>query len=303
MLTSQILLAETYHLPTEGDSVIGELQFVKARNEDTFSDIARRYNLGYNELVLANPGIDPWLPGEGTTILLPTLFVLPDAPRKGVVLNVPEMRLYYYPETAPGEQPVVITNPASVGRIEWNTPLGTTKVTRKEINPTWFPPASIRREHAKKGELLGESVPPGSDNPLGAHAVRLAIPGYLIHGTNEPYGIGMRVTHGCVRLYPEDIAMLFHDVIVGTEVHIVNQPYKAGWRGGNLYFEAHPPLEEDAEKLKTHRTPAIKTVVAADNRVNTHIMWDAALEIIKSENGLPAVISTILKEDINAVVK
>lgn len=300
ILCSSLVVADTYRWPAKGDSVIGEVQFVKARYEDTLSDIARRYNLGYNELVLANPGVDPWLPGEGTTILLPTLYVLPDAPRKGVVLNVPEMRIYFYPEAIAGQERVVITYPVSVGRIEWNTPLGKTKIVSKRTNPTWYPPASIRKEHAERGEFLEKIVPPGPDNPLGNHAIRLGIPGYLIHGTNRPYGVGMRVTHGCVRMYPEDIAVLFNDLPIGAEVHIVNQPYKAGWRGKKLYVEAHPPLEEDAKKFSNNRTPIVKAIVMADKRVQADVIWDEVMEVAESENGLPAVVS--IKPDDSLVV-
>ncbi len=283
--------ADTYRLPAEEESVIGKIQYVKSRYEDTFSDIARRYNLGYNELVLANPGVDPWMPGEGTTILLPTLYVLPNAPRKGIVLNVPEMRLYYYPEKTIGGTAVVITYPVSVGRVEWDTPLGLTKVVKKQANPTWYPPASIRKEYAERGEILPKFVPPGPDNPLGEYSIRLAIPGYLLHGTNRPYGVGMRVTHGCVRLYPEDIAVLFHDITLDTEVNIVNQPYKAGWREGKLYVEAHPHLEEDLAKVGSNRTAIVKAVVRADDRDNANIAWEEVLEVAESENGVPAVVS------------
>ena len=297
-LSASALFADTYRWPMEGDSVIGDVQFVKARHEDTLSDIARRYNVGYNEMVLANPGVDPWLPAEGTVILVPTLYVLPKAPRRGLVLNVPEMRIYYYPQAKQGGDKVVMTYPVSVGRVEWNTPLGTTTITRKQLKPSWYPPESIRKEYAERGEFLDKVVPPGPENPLGHHAIRLGIPGYLIHGTNRPYGIGMRVTHGCVRMYPEDIAVLYHDIEPGLEVHIVNQPYKAGWREGALYVEAHPPLEEDREKYQSNRTPIVKAVVQADNRLNTDVMWEEVLEVAESENGLPAIVSTLVSDNV-----
>lgn len=298
-----VIFADTYRLPAEEESVIGDVQFVKARYEDTFSDIARRYNLGYNELVLANPGVDPWLPGEGTSILIPTLYVLPDAPREGLVLNVPEMRIYYFPEERIAGEKVVMTYPVSVGRVEWNTPLGLTKVTKKQRNPTWYPPESIRKEHAERGEPLPKVVPPGPDNPLGNHAIRLAIPSYLIHGTNRPYGIGMRVTHGCVRMYPEDISVLFNDVHLGTPVHIVNQPYKAGWRAGKLFIESHPPLEEDLAKYQKNRTPIIKAIVQADKREGTEVMWEQVLEVAEAENGLPAAVATSSAKNIAAALE
>ncbi len=292
MLWVPISHGDTFVLPPEGINVVGSPRYVKARYEDTLSDIARRYGLGFQEIALANPDIDPWLPGEGTEVLLPSQYVLPDAPRDGIVLNVPEMRLYYYPKVEAGEVPIVITHPVSIGRVEWNTPLGTTKVTKKAVNPSWYPPASIRKEHEERGEILPKRVPPGPDNPLGAYAMRLGIPGYLIHGTNRPYGVGMRVTHGCVRLYPEDIKSLFDDVPIGTAVHIVNQPYKAGWRNGLLYVEAHPPLDEDVEKFARNRTPVIEAVVKVSPESNSSIDWEKVVKVSEETRGLPTQVST-----------
>jgi L,D-transpeptidase ErfK/SrfK len=228
-----------------GSDVVGEVQVIRARHEDTFVDIARAYDLGYDEIVAANPGVDPWLPGAGTRIVLPTQFVLPTAPRQGIVLNVAAKRLFYFPPPRPGELPQVVTHPVGIGREDWATPLGTTKVVAKTRDPVWVVPPSIRREHAAEGRPLPARVPPGPDNPLGRYALRLGLPAYLIHGTNKPGGIGMRVSHGCVQLFPEDIESLFAEVPVGTPVQIVNQPLLLGWRGGNLYLEVHPPLEDD----------------------------------------------------------
>jgi L,D-transpeptidase ErfK/SrfK len=228
-----------------GTDVVGELQVIRARHEDTFLDIARAYDIGYDELVAANPGVDPWLPGAGTRIVLPTQFVLPDAPREGIVLNLAAKRLFYFPKPAPGDPREVITHPIGIGREGWQTPLGATKVVAKQKDPVWVVPASIRREHAEAGDPLPARVGPGPDNPLGRYALRLGFPSYLIHGTNKPDGIGMRVSHGCIQLFPEDIESLFGLVPVGTPVRIVNQPHLAGWRGDNLYLEVHPPLEDD----------------------------------------------------------
>jgi L,D-transpeptidase ErfK/SrfK len=247
-LTGGPVLGATYLLPPEGVDVIGEIQYVAARYEDTLPDIAREHGLGFDEIILANPDVDPWLPGEGTQVVLPTRFILPDAPRKGIVLNVAEMRLYYFPTPRAGEIPVVITYPVSIGRMDWKTPLGRTQVVQKIKDPSWSPPESIRREHAADGEILPSVVPPGPDNPLGQHALRLGIRGYLIHGTNKPVGVGMRVTHGCVRMYPENIASLFEQVRTGTPVYIVNQPIKVGWYADTLFMEVHPLLEEDRGK-------------------------------------------------------
>jgi len=237
-----------------GSDVVGELQLIRARHEDTFVDIARSYKLGYDELVHANPGVDPWLPGEGTRIVLPTQFILPAAPRNGIVLNIAAKRLFYFPEPAAGEPATVYTYPIGIGREGWETPTGTTRVISKAKDPTWVVPASIRRDREAQGDPLPARVPPGPDNPLGRHALRLALPSYLIHGTNRPAGIGMRVSHGCIQLFPEDIAALYGIVDINTPVHIVDQPLLAGWRGDNLYLALHPPLAEDtrdwAEELR-----------------------------------------------------
>ncbi|MFM7065682.1 MAG: L,D-transpeptidase family protein, partial [Gammaproteobacteria bacterium] len=188
--------------------VVGVLQSTVVGKDDVLPDIARRFNLGYEEIVRANPGVDPWLPGEGRRVLLPTRFVLPDAPRDGVVVNLAAMRLFWFPKREPGKLQVVYTYPIGIGRVGWVTPEGSTKVVTRVKDPVWRPPVSVRREHAANGEILPKVVPAGPDNPLGAHMFRLGWPSYLIHGTNKPYGVGMRSSHGCLRLYPEDIARL-----------------------------------------------------------------------------------------------
>jgi L,D-transpeptidase ErfK/SrfK len=235
-------------------NVVGELQVMRARATDTFIDIALAYDLGYDELVEANPGIDPWLPGEGTEIVLPSRFVLPEAPRQGVVLNVASKRLFYFPTPEKGATPVVHTFPISIGREGWATPLGTTKVVSKKTDPPWRVPASIRKEHAENGDPLPAVVPPGPDNPLGRYAMRLGLRGdYLIHGTNKPAGVGMRASHGCIRMNPDHIEWLYPQVPLGLPVHIVNQPLLVGSAGGELFAEAHPALEED----RARRTAAL----------------------------------------------
>ncbi len=235
--------AEVYDLPPVGSDVIGAVSTVRARADDTLVDIARRHGLGYEDVVIANPDVDVWLPGEGTEIILPTRFVLPPAPRRGIVLNLAEYRMYYFPKAAAGERPVVMTFPMSIGRMDWETPLGRTRVTQKVRNPAWYPPQSVRDEHAADGRPLGRIVPAGPDNPLGARAMRLDLPGYLIHGTNRPAGVGMRVTHGCIRMFPEDIEYLFEQIAINTEVMIINAPVKMGWDGDQLLLEVHRVLD------------------------------------------------------------
>ncbi|MCH7503311.1 MAG: L,D-transpeptidase family protein [Proteobacteria bacterium] len=235
--------AEIYELPPDGYDVVGAVATITARYEDTLVDIARRHGVGYQDIVRANPDVDVWLPGEGTEIVLPTRFVLPPGPRHGIVLNLAEYRLYYFPQTPPGEAATVMTYPISIGRMDWETPLGVTTVIAKARNPAWYPPQSVRDEHAADGRPLPRVVPPGPDNPLGRFAMRLALPGYLIHGTNRPVGVGMRVTHGCIRMFPEDIEYLIQRVPIDTPVRIVNEPVKIGWFGDELVMEVHPLLE------------------------------------------------------------
>lgn len=231
-------------------TVLGEVQVTHSRHEDTLADIARRFDVGYDELHRANPAVDPWLPGEGTTIIVPTQFVIPDGPRDGILINVASMRLFYFPKPAKGAQRVVVTYPIGIGKIGWATPLGTTKVVSKRAGPIWTPPASVRKEHAANGDPLPARVPPGPDNPLGAYAMNLGWPSYLIHGTNKPPGVGMRASHGCIRLYPEDIESLFGEVAVGTKVTVVNQPLLVAWQGDSLYVQSFPVPVEGADDSK-----------------------------------------------------
>lgn len=232
--------------------VVGELQVLRTRAEDTFVDIARAYNIGFEELVAANPEVDPWLPGEDAEVVLPTRFILPPGPREGIVINNAQMRLYFFEPPAEDGTQVVYTHPIGIGRIGRATPTGQSTVIDKAVDPTWYPPVSVRREHAERGDPLPAIVPPGPDNPLGRHVFRLGLPSYLIHGTNQPPGVGMRVSAGCVRMFPEDIEALYPRIALGTPVRLINEPVLAAWHGRQLYVDAHEPLEEDArdpEKL------------------------------------------------------
>jgi L,D-transpeptidase ErfK/SrfK len=237
--------ANHFVLDSERQSVVGVPQVVFTRASDTLADLARAYGLGYDELIAANPDVDPWLPGENTPVLLPTQFVLPDVPREGIVLNIASRRLFYFPETPEGQPTIVKTYPIGIGRVGWETPLGLTQVVAKAKDPAWYVPASVRKEHAELGNPLPSVVPPGPDNPLGHRVLKLEMPGYLIHGTNQPFGVGMRVSHGCVRLYPENIEYLYELVAIGVAVNIINEPYLIGLLDGEWYFEGHAPLEDD----------------------------------------------------------
>jgi L,D-transpeptidase ErfK/SrfK len=284
--------AESFPLPVPGSDVIGELRTAETGQRDTLLDLARANGLGYEEIANANPGVDLWLPGIGTTIVLPKRRLLPQAPRKGIVINLPEHRLYWFPPAQAGEQRVVWTFPVSIGKMDWHTPLGTTRIVSKIKDPTWTPPPSVREEHARRGDLLPAIVPAGPDNPLGRFALRLGIPGgaYLIHGTNRPAGVGMQVTHGCMRLYPEDIERLFQMVPVNTPVLIVNQPYKWGWHDGELLIEVHPPLQEDAVEPPT-LTDLTRLIVEATSAEPLAIDWGAAEQAWRQARGVPAVVA------------
>lgn len=278
--------AETFLLPPAGNDIVGKLRSVDARYEDTLLDIARRYDLGYNEITTANSGIDPWLPGEGTPLLLPTQFILPEGPREGIVLNVAAMRLFYFPTPAKGQPATVITYPVGIGRQDWRTPLGTTRITAKVVDPVWHVPKSIRDEKAQTGEMLPVSIPPGPDNPLGKFALPLALPGYLIHGTNKPWGVGRRVSHGCVRLYPEDIEKLFREVLVRTPVRIVHQPYLAGWLNGVLYLQAYPPLEEERAQWEGTIEPLVSVIANKLRNTAAAVDWGKAAQVALEHQGL-----------------
>jgi L,D-transpeptidase ErfK/SrfK len=217
---SPCALAAVYELPADGSVLVGTDSRIRLSDQERLFDVARRYGLGYPEIVRANPGADIWLPGEGREILLPGRRILPPTPHEGIVVNLPEHRLYFYPTPRQGEKRVVITYPVSIGRMDWHSPLGQTRIIAKERNPSWYPPDSIRKEHAARGDPLPKVVPPGPKNPLGEYKMRLAVGDgtYEIHGTNNSVAVGLAVTHGCIRMYPEDVAALFASISVGTNV-------------------------------------------------------------------------------------
>jgi len=301
--------AEIFELPPEGHDVVGAVSTIVSRQEDTLVDIARRHGLGYEDIVRANPNVNIWLPGNGTEIVLPTRYVLPAGPRDGVVLNLAEYRLYYYPEPVNGEPAYVMTYPISIGRMDWETPLGLTTVISKVRNPTWYPPQSVRDEHAADGKSLPRIVPPGPKNPLGKYAMRLGIPGYLIHGTNRPAGVGMRVTHGCVRMFPEDIDFLFGHIDVNTKVRIINEPVKIGWHGDELIMEVHPVLKVETLLAESDVQPDddVDTVARDPLTMVTEqfitvtgdragkLDWYLAEEIVGRSDGIPVAVGQSIK--------
>ena len=274
---------------------IGQPETHRAVYEDTFVKIARNHGLGFVEMRAANPDLDPWIPGAGAKIKLPKRHLLPEAPRDGIIINLPEMRLYFFPKD--GEP---VSYPIGIGRDGLATPEGTTKVTRKKEGPTWRPTSRMRKENPE----LPISVPPGPKNPLGSHALYLGWPQYLIHGTNKPYGIGRRVSSGCIRLYPEDIIELFAEVSVKTPVHVVDQPIKAGWVGNEFYVEMHPIKEEAdflEENLPLETTRIDENDVAfilekAADRAE-HLDWDSIREAAKKRQGYPVMVASRPQKD------
>lgn len=274
------------------EDVLGLVQITTVGAEDTLPDIARRFDVGYEELVRANPGVDPWLPGVGREIIVPSQFVLPNAPREGLVINVPAMRLFYYPVRKKDEPAVVITYPIGIGKVGWSTPEGTTKIIARTQDPTWRVPVSVRKEHLEMGDELPAVVPPGPDNPLGKHSFTLGWPSYLVHGTNKPYGVGMRSSHGCIRLYPEDIAQLFDTVPIGTKLRVVNQPYLVGRAGDDIVVQSYGALEDDKREWdKSRRTLIEKSMtdavrIALKERALS-IDWERVEKLAHDSHGVP----------------
>jgi L,D-transpeptidase ErfK/SrfK len=286
--TAVLAAADTFML-TPDVQLVGQVATVAAAHDDTLTDIARVYGLGYEEIVWANRSVDIWLPGEGTAVTLPKKFVLPGSTREGIVVNIAEYRLYHY--YSQNGQQMVSTFPISIGRMDWSTPIGRWAVTAKQKDPTWYPPESIRKEHIEDGRgELAKAVPPGPDNPLGRYAMRLSASGYLIHGTNRPVGVGMQVTHGCIRMYPEDIEWLFPQIPVSTPVTIMNQPYKFGWSDNDLYLEVHPPLEDDRSTRDREMTALTEQYVLVTRDRPARIDWQAVEEAYRRRDGIPVIV-------------
>jgi L,D-transpeptidase ErfK/SrfK len=278
--------------------VVGVVQLTTTSKEDTLTDVARRFNIGYEEILRANPKVDPWLPGADKQIVVPTEYILPNAPREGVVINIAAMRLFYFPPRKSGEPQIVITHPIGIGKVGWATPEGVTKIIRRQKDPTWRVPVSVLKEHKENGEILDKVIGPGPDNPLGKHAFYLEWPSYLIHGTNKPAGVGLRSSHGCIRLYPEDIAQLFDMVPIGTKVRVVNQPFVFGWQDGQLHMQAFDVLEDDPRDWKKAQQKLLSKSLAAtlQKQLKSHneqVNWELVSNLSHSPRGVPVPISTV----------
>lgn len=281
-LISSTALATTFELPQEGSNIVGNVQYHKVQKGENLSDIAKQYDVGFLALMAANKGIDPFVPPPDYVLTIPSEIILPQVKREGIVVNIAELRLYYFDPN----QEVVHIFPIGIGRIGRDTPVMETTISQMVENPTWTPPASIRKEYLEKGIELPPVVPAGPDNPLGMFKMRLAYGAgdYLIHGTNKDFGIGMRVSSGCIRLSPTNIDWLFHQVHRGVKVKIINEPIKLSWEPDHaLYIEAHEPLT---------RSDGVKTELTLPEDLTTwlqerHLSATKARAAILAQNGLP----------------
>jgi L,D-transpeptidase ErfK/SrfK len=281
-------ITKNYFLVGEKEDLLGRLATIRLEKGDALPDIARHFSLGINTLSAANPGTDAWVPDAGERIVLPSSFILPEADREGIVINLAAMRLFYFKQE--GNQQAVATFPVGVGTAERPTPKGLMYITRKRFRPTWYVPAAIAADHREKGDPLPAMVPPGPLNPLGEHALYLSEAGYLIHGTNKPASIGLRATNGCIRLYPEDIKQLMDITPVKTPVRIVNQPYLIGRRDGVVYLEAHAPFEESGAAELKKIYAKLKKIEKGNS---LKLDWHKVEKILTETRGIPAAISAI----------
>ena len=285
--------ATTYVLASPEDVAIGQEETIVTVYQDTLYDLARTYGVGSEEIIRVNPGIDPWLPGADKKLIIPGRHILPPGPHEGIVVNLPEHRMYFFPKPQRGHPAEVITYPVSIGKMDWRTPLGLTQIKDKRRNPIWYPPKSIRKAHADEGDPIPEQVLSGPDNPLGLFAMRLAVGDgtYEIHGTNNPLAVGMPVTHGCIRMYPDDVAALFPMVKVGTPVRLINEPIKVAWINGELLLEAHPPVDGQGQSYEPNLDEFSTLLRATVGERTVAIDWDYARDILKKANGVIATVA------------
>lgn len=279
--------AATYDI--DGD-VVGKIQYYTVKKSDNLYEIARRFNIGIVELLAANQGVNIWKPKQGVKLIIPSMYVLPDEERKGIVINLSELRLFYFISDKQ-----VMTFPIAIGKDGWETPTGSTKIVRKRKNPVWIPPQSIREENPN----LPDIIPAGPDNPLGEYALNLGFPAYVIHGTNRPYSVGKRSSHGCIRLYPEDISKLFKAVDEGVEVNIIDEQYKIGWQSGKLFVEVMPTQKQTDfivrnKAVKPVAIPELHEVI--NNRLSNgyrKIEKNFVEEMVRKRNGIPTEIGIL----------
>lgn len=277
LILSCAALAEVY----SGDAtVIGNRKSYRIRGRESLVEVARRFDLGYQEMAAANPGIDPYAPGAGISVTIPTVWIVPESLKSGgIVINLSEMRLYYS-FSVKGAR-LIASFPIGIGDEGKDTPVGTFRVIQKIANPSWYVPLSVKMEKPE----LPDIVPPGPANPLGTHAMRLSERTILIHGTNKPWGVGRRVSHGCIRLYPEDIPRLYRLVAVGTPVTIVREPVKVGERSGKVFVEVHDEQSSSAENIE-----AVITLLKGNN-LQDRVSTQKVLRAIMEKKGYPVDVS------------
>lgn len=281
--------ALTLTLPEHGN-VIGKIKIVDVHSGETLADVGRRFDIGFLQMQEANPGVkkDGSL-HVGTELIIPGQFILPDVERTGVVINLAEQRLYFFPP----DENKVITEPVGIGRQgQWKTPLGITQVTKKQTDPLWHPTANVRLEAAKNGTPIPWQFSAGPNNPLGKHVLRLAWPTYLIHGTNHPETVGGRVSAGCIRMLPEGIANLYQQVGVGTQVMVINKPYKIGWLDNKLFFESHKPLEQTKEQISRSMLNIVNIISTEIDNKEAWVNWQLVQKHAKTYQGIPQIIGS-----------
>ncbi len=284
----------TFPLPADGSNIVGQIRVVTDDSRNTLLDIARHYDLGYNEITAANPGVSVWLPGAGSRIVVPTEFILPARPWVGIVVNIPQRRLYYFPRPKANERPTVVTFPIGISRPGWSTPLGKTRIIAKFKDPSWIVPKDIQQEHRSEGEAdFPDYFPPGPNNPMGMLAMETGFAQIFIHGTNRPWGVGMRVSHGCMHLYPENAGYLFPRVPVGTPVRIIDQPVMVGERGRLLYLSASEPVAgyPDKDSLLIRAMDAVIRYKSEHKGALPKIDWERVRQAVDAQRIVPVPVS------------
>lgn len=283
LLIASCASARVVPLPYKNSDVIGKVREITVPRGANITDIGQKYSVGYLEFFEANPKINLKNLWAGERLILPTKYILPPVPKRGIVINLAELRMYYYPKNSNS----VYIFPIGIGRSHTPTPLMQSKIIAKHKNPTWFPTDDTHKEARELGIMLPKKILPGPQNPLGKYSIRLSQRTYLIHGTNRPDGVGIRSSGGCIRMYPADIEQLFKMVSVGTPVNIIDQPFKTGWKNNVLYLESHVPVEFKHKKADEQMEPLVDTLESLVNTYNAKIDWRRAVRVAEQQTGIP----------------